>query len=116
MKSLLSLCAVCVVASCAAPAPPKDVTMLEHSESAPVKRGDLPVLGLQMYYGVRGAGGGVPLVLLHGGGSTIDSTYGRVLPQLAQHRRVIAVEEQAHGRTSDRDAPERFESSADDVA
>jgi pimeloyl-ACP methyl ester carboxylesterase len=69
-----------------------------------------------MYYEVHGAGGSVPLVLLHGGGSTIDSTYGRVLPHFARHRRVIAVEEQAHGRTSDRDQPERFESSADDVA
>jgi pimeloyl-ACP methyl ester carboxylesterase len=29
---------------------------------------------------------------------------------------VVAVEEQGHGRTSDRDAPVRFESSADDVA
>ena len=37
-------------------------------------------------------------------------------PYLARHRRVIAIEEQAHGRTSDRDQPERFESSADDVA
>ncbi|HEY0991617.1 MAG TPA: alpha/beta hydrolase, partial [Kofleriaceae bacterium] len=63
-----------------------------------------------------GHGDGVPLVLLHGGGSTIDVTYGRVLPWFARHRRVIAVEEQAHGRTSDRDQPERFETSADDVA
>ena len=31
-------------------------------------------------------------------------------------RRVIALEEQAHGRTTDRDAPVAFESSADDVA
>jgi pimeloyl-ACP methyl ester carboxylesterase len=55
-------------------------------------------------------------VLLHGGGSTIDVTYGRILPWLAGHRRVIAVEEQAHGRSSDRDRPVRFETSADDVA
>ncbi|MDQ2669016.1 MAG: alpha/beta hydrolase, partial [Gemmatimonadota bacterium] len=58
----------------------------------------------------------VPLVLLHGGGSTIDVTFGRVLPLLARNRKVIAVEEQAHGRTSDRHAPVRFETSADDVA
>ena len=90
--------------------------MSQHMDSAPVKRGHLPVNGLQMYYEVYGAGDGVPLVLLHGGGSTIDSTYGRMLPYFARHRRVIAVEEQAHGRTSDRDQPERFESSADDVA
>ncbi|MGH7267970.1 MAG: alpha/beta fold hydrolase, partial [Candidatus Rokuibacteriota bacterium] len=39
-----------------------------------------------------------------------------VLPALARRRRVIAVEEQGHGRTTDRDAPVAFETSADDVA
>jgi pimeloyl-ACP methyl ester carboxylesterase len=79
------------------------------------KTGYLPVNGIQMYYEVHGDGG-TPLVLLHGGGSTIDVTYGRVLPVLARHRAVIAVEEQGHGRTTDRDAPVRFDTSADDVA
>jgi pimeloyl-ACP methyl ester carboxylesterase len=74
------------------------------------------VNGLRMYYETYGPARGVPLVLLHGGGSTIDSTFGRIMPFLARDRRVIAVEEQAHGRTSDRDAPVRFETSADDVA
>ena len=82
----------------------------------PVESGHAPVNGICMYYEVHGPGGGMPLVLLHGGGSTIDSTFGRILPLLAQHRRVIALEEQGHGRTTDRDAPVRFESSADDVA
>jgi pimeloyl-ACP methyl ester carboxylesterase len=45
----------------------------------------------------------------HGGGSTIDSNFGRVLPFLASTRRVIALEEQGHGRTSDRDQPFTFE-------
>ena len=74
------------------------------------------VNGIRMYYETYGPEHGVPLVLLHGGGSTIDVTWGRILPFLARDRRVIAVEEQAHGRTSDRDAPVRFETSADDVA
>jgi pimeloyl-ACP methyl ester carboxylesterase len=69
-----------------------------------------------MYYEIYGPERGVPLVLLHGGGSTIDVTFGRILPFLARDRRVIAVEEQAHGRTSDRNAPLSFETSADDVA
>jgi pimeloyl-ACP methyl ester carboxylesterase len=117
MKSLYSLCAAGILAGCAThPVQPEVPIMSQRSASSPVKRGHLPVNGLHMYYEVHGAGDGVPLVLLHGGGSTIDVTYGRVLPYLAQHRRVIAVEEQAHGRTSDRDQPERFESSADDVA
>lgn len=75
-----------------------------------------PINGLKMYYEVHGKKGGVPLVLLHGGGSTIEVTFGKILPFLAQNRKVIAVEEQGHGRTSDRDAPVRFETSADDVA
>ena len=74
------------------------------------------VNGIRMYYETYGPERGVPLVLLHGGGSTIDVTFGRILPFLARDRRVIAVEEQAHGRTSDRDSPVRFETSADDVA
>lgn len=74
------------------------------------------VNGIDIYYEIHGDHGGTPLVLLHGGGSTIDSNYGRVIPFLARTRRVIALEEQGHGRTSDRDQPVTFERSADDVA
>ncbi len=84
--------------------------------SQPIESGHAPVRGISMYYEVHGRGDGVPLVLLHGGGSTIDSTFSRVLPVFARSRRVIAVEEQGHGRTTDRDAPVTFEASADDVA
>jgi len=83
---------------------------------APVESGHAPVNGIRMYYEVHGPAGGTPLVLLHGGGSTIDVTFGRILPFLAARRRVIAVEEQGHGRTTDREAPVRFDTSADDVA
>jgi pimeloyl-ACP methyl ester carboxylesterase len=79
------------------------------------KAGHAPVNGLQMYYEIHGEGG-IPLVLIHGGGSTIESTFGPTLPLLAAHGKVIAVELQAHGRTSDRDAPESFAQDADDVA
>jgi pimeloyl-ACP methyl ester carboxylesterase len=74
------------------------------------------VNGIHIYYEVHGEDAGTPLVLLHGGGSTIESTFGRILPFLARRRRVIALEEQGHGRTSDRDQPVTFEQSADDVA
>jgi pimeloyl-ACP methyl ester carboxylesterase len=85
-------------------------------ESKPLEHGHAPVNGIDMYYEVHGRKDGVPLVLLHGGGSTIQVTFGEVLPVFAGSRRVIALEEQAHGRTTDRDAPVAFESSADDVA
>ncbi|MFL5619096.1 MAG: alpha/beta fold hydrolase [Gemmatimonadaceae bacterium] len=73
------------------------------------------VNGLRMYYELHGAGG-TPLVLIHGGGSTIGTNFGRVLPNFARSRRVIAVEVQAHGHTRDIDRPFTFEQDADDVA
>ena len=72
------------------------------------------VNGLNMYYEIHGSGR--PLVLVHGGGSTIESTFGRVLPYLAKTHQVIAVELQAHGHTKDIDRPLSFEQDADDVA
>jgi pimeloyl-ACP methyl ester carboxylesterase len=72
------------------------------------------VNGLKMYYEIHG--NGQPLVLLHGGGSTIHSTFGRILEELAKTHQVIAVELQAHGHTPDLDRPLSFEQDADDVA
>ena len=72
------------------------------------------VNGLKMYYEIHGAGS--PLVLIHGGGSTIQTTFGRVLPFFAKTHKVIAVEMQAHGHTADIDRPLSFEQDADDVA
>jgi pimeloyl-ACP methyl ester carboxylesterase len=69
---------------------------------------------LRIYYEIHGRGR--PLVLLHGGGSTILSTFGRILPELAKTHQVIAVELQAHGHTPDIDRPLSFEQDADDVA
>ncbi len=89
-------------------------------ESAPhVKTSYAPVNGLKMYYEIHGADGGKkpPLVLLHGGGSTIETSFGKVLPSLAKTRKVIAFEQQGHGRTADIvDRPFTFEQTADDTA
>src|ERR1700744_3125405 len=71
------------------------------------------VNGIKMYYEIHGSGS--PLVLLHGGGSTIYTSFGRILPELAKTHRVIAVELQAHNHTGDRDAPETFAQDAADV-
>jgi len=89
---------------------------ISRQQSKPLKSGHAPVNGIRMYYEVHGRDDGVPLVLLHGGGSTIEVTFGKILPILAADRRVIALEEQGHGRTTDRDGPVTFENSADDVA
>lgn len=85
--------------------------IMENTQAA---SGYAPVNGLQLYYEIHGAGN--PLVLIHGGGSTIDTSFGRIWPQLARHFQVIAVELQAHGRTRDIDRPLSFEQDADDVA
>jgi pimeloyl-ACP methyl ester carboxylesterase len=77
--------------------------------------GYAPVNGLNMYYEIYGSGT-LPLVLIHGGGSTIESSFGVLLPLLSGYGKIIAVELQAHGRTNDRNAPESFEQDADDVA
>jgi pimeloyl-ACP methyl ester carboxylesterase len=85
------------------------------SAPMPQRSGYVSVNGLRMYYELHGAGG-TPLVLIHGGGSTIGTNFGRVLPLLSRTRRVIAVEVQAHGHTRDIDRPFTFEQDADDVA
>jgi len=68
---------------------------------------------LRMYYEIPGEG--EPLVLLHGAYMTIDMM-GPLLSGLAENRRVIAVEQQAHGRTADTDRPITYEQMADDTA
>lgn len=70
--------------------------------------------GLAMYY--EEAGAGPPLVLLHGGGSTAQTTFGKILPKLARTHRVIAPEQQGHGHTPELDRPLSFEQMADDTA
>jgi len=72
------------------------------------------VNGLRMYYEIYGQG--KPIVLIHGGGSTIQTNFEKVIPLLAKNRKVIAVELQVHGRTSDRNADLSFEQDADDIA
>ena len=71
------------------------------------------VNGLRMYYEIHGTG--EPLVLLHGGLSTIESTFAKVLPSLAKTRQVIAIEQQGHGHTADIDRPLSYEQMADDT-
>jgi pimeloyl-ACP methyl ester carboxylesterase len=77
------------------------------------KSGYSEVNGLTMYYEIYGQG--KPLVLIHGGGSTIQTSFGRIIPLLAKHRQIIGVELQAHGHTNDRNTDLTFEQDADDV-
>jgi len=83
--------------------------------------GYAPVNGIKMYYKVhypveQERHPGIPIILIHGGGSTIQTSFSKILPMLAAHYEIIAVELQGHGHTSDRHAAESFEQDANDVA
>jgi pimeloyl-ACP methyl ester carboxylesterase len=84
-------------------------------KKANFKQGYISVNGLKMYYETYG-GTGQPLVLLHGAFSAIGTSFGKLLPQLAKTRQVIAFELQAHGHTADIDRPLSLAGMADDVA
>jgi pimeloyl-ACP methyl ester carboxylesterase len=90
------------------------LTLPEFMTAQPAPGHYADVNGLKMYYEIHGTG--FPLVLIHGGGSTLETTFGRVLPTLAKTHKVIAVEMQAHGHTKDIDRPLSFEQDADDIA
>ncbi|HTD49089.1 MAG TPA: alpha/beta hydrolase [Acidimicrobiia bacterium] len=71
------------------------------------------VNGLDMYYETHGTG--TPLLILPGAFMTIE-LWGDLVPALAKHHRVIAVEFQGHGHTADIDRPFSYEQFADDAA
>src|SRR5438309_10976449 len=80
------------------------------NSTTPVKTGYAPVNGLKLYYEIRGTG--EPLILLHGGAVGI-TMFGPNLAALAENRKGIAVELQAHGHTADGERPLSLEARAD---
>ncbi len=71
------------------------------------------VNGINLYYETLGAGR--PMILLHGGLASSEM-FGPILPTLADHHQVIAVDLQGHGRTADIDRPIELGLIADDIA
>ncbi|HLA60101.1 MAG TPA: alpha/beta hydrolase [Puia sp.] len=72
------------------------------------------VNGLHMYYEEYGKGS--PLVLIHGAASTLQTSFGRLIPELSKTHRIIGVEMQAHGHSDNRDGrPISFEQDAADI-
>lgn len=55
--------------------------------------------GVKMYYEIHGEGR--PVLLLHGGMTTIHFCFQAQIPALAQNHRVIAIEQMGHGHTAD---------------
>lgn len=80
----------------------------------PIEKGHKWVNGIQMYYEIYGSG--KPLVLIHGGGSSILFDYKEVISRLETQFQLIGIDLQNHGMTEHRDIPETFEQDADDVA
>jgi pimeloyl-ACP methyl ester carboxylesterase len=80
----------------------------------PADSGHVSVGGLDIYHEIHGVGD--PLLMLHGAYTTIDTSFGAMLPALARDRMVVAVELQGHGHTADLDRPLRYEQLADDTA
>ena len=99
-----------LISGCAAPTSPR---------APAIQSGYAPVNGLKMYYEVHGSDTGMspPLILLHGGDPTIETSFGKILPAaLAKNRQVIAFEQQGHGHTADiNDRPFTFEQSVEDT-
>ena len=106
--------AVCTLAACNGNTKAgADSIATAATDSLHFKSGYSDVNGIKMYYEIYGQG--KPLILLHGGGSTIQTSFSSLIPLLARHRQVIAVELQAHGRTGDRNTNLTFEQDAADV-
>lgn len=120
LSQAIALSACAALAACGggdAPknvAAPEDKTMTNTAPDQSVQTGYAPVNGLNMYYDIQGEGR--PLVLLHGGITTIEYSFGKIRPSLAKKYKTIAVEQQAHGHTADVDRPLTYEQMAEDTA
>ncbi|WP_265130306.1 alpha/beta fold hydrolase [Chryseobacterium oranimense] len=80
----------------------------------PKEKGCHQVNGIRMYYEIYGSG--KPLVLIHGGGSSILFDYKEIISRLENSFQLIGIDLQNHGMTDHRDIPETFEQDAHDVA
>lgn len=79
----------------------------------------IDVADLHLYYEQQGEPDGQPLVLLHGGGGTVDDPVGGwalVLPAFVDTFRVILVEHRGHGRTTNPAGFQSFDQMGDDIA
>ena len=71
--------------------------VMQTAIAKPSKSGYAAVNGLNYYYAIYGTG--EPLLLLHGGLFSTEM-FGLTLTKLAQHRQVIGIDLQGHGRTA----------------
>ena len=80
----------------------------------PHKAGYLDINGIQLYHEIYGEG--KPVVLVHGGGSSIRLDFQEVINRLHHHFMLIGIDLQNHGKSDHRDVSETFEQDAKDIA
>jgi len=73
----------------------------------------LGVNDIKMYYEIYGEG--EPLLLLHGGGGSIEN-FEFQIPELSREFKIIAVDSRAQGRTTDSDKELSYALMAEDIA
>jgi pimeloyl-ACP methyl ester carboxylesterase len=113
LSTILLLLAMTLSGGCSLTVDPENERVKAMNGSTLVESGYVPVNGLNMYYEIHGEG--EPLVLLHGGLTSIDISFGAMIPTLAKSRKLIAIEQQGHGRTADIDRPLSFTQMAEDT-
>lgn len=111
VKSLMILFFFICVISCTQA--PKKETLEKNVKLKPNQTGFLRVNGTDIYYEEFGQGD--PLVLLHGGGSDMYVSFGKGIALLSKHFRVIAFDEQGHGKFPVSARAFGFENTADDI-
>ncbi len=79
----------------------------------PKEQGYKNVNGIRMYYEIYGSG--KPLVLIHGGGSSILFDFKEAISRLNGKFQLIGIDLQNHGMSDHRDIPETFEQDARDI-
>tara|TARA_B110001454_G_C12723340_1_gene436799 strand:- start:15480 stop:16343 length:864 start_codon:yes stop_codon:yes gene_type:complete len=110
IKLILSIFVLSIIAC----ATKSQSTKTEFSKLVPSQSGYVSVNGTDLYYEMYGSG--QPLVLLHGGGSDIHVSFGKGIATLAKNFKVIAFDEQGHGKSPATDRAFGFENTADDIA
>jgi pimeloyl-ACP methyl ester carboxylesterase len=113
MRSIPAACVVGAVLLVACAPALETASSPKQAENKPAKSGYADVNGIKLYHEIYGSG--EPLVLIHGGLTTIGELQGWVQP-LAKTRQVIAVEMQGHGHTADTDRPMSWPRMGDDIA
>ena len=84
-----------------------DLSTIEIKEIPNRPKGErAKVNGIEMYYETFGQGD--PLLMIHGGGATIESWFCQI-PEFSKRFKVIAADSRGHGRTNDAEGPINFD-------